>query len=99
LYGIHIFGEDAKEITATDNTMMIDTPYIKDIKEGDEFSIQWKVLNIFSEGRYKVTLTLADDLGDILDWYPDACRFTVRRLDRSSTSVLPPYEASFKKLK
>jgi hypothetical protein len=53
-------------------------------------TICWRVLNVFSDGTYTVTLTLVDGLYTTLDWFTEAATFVVKREDRSTTAVLPP---------
>ena len=91
IYGLHIIGQDGAEITAMNNRM-INAPDLKNIKIGDKVNIKWQVLNIFNDGQYTINLTLVDDAYKPLDWYIDAASFTVKRIERSTTSVLPPVE-------
>ncbi len=89
LFGLHILGQDSKEITAMNNRM-IQVPDLKGLKAGTEITFDWRVLNVFNDGLYYVSLTLVDDVGNTLDWFSRAATFTVKRVDRSTTSVLPP---------
>lgn len=89
IYGLHIMGQDGAEITAMNNRM-IQVPDIEHLQPGQEVHITWKVLNVFNDGVYYVMLTLVDDVANTLDWFVNAASFTVKRLDRSTTPVLPP---------
>ena len=89
IYGLHILGQDGLEITAMNNRM-IGAPDILNVLANSELTINWQMLNVFNDGIYSVTLTLIDDLNNPLDWYTEAVTFVVRRIERSTTSVLPP---------
>ena len=89
VYGIHIMGQDGAEITAMNNRM-IQAPDIEHLKPGQEVSFTWKILNVFNDGQYTVMLTLIDDVANTLDWFVRADEFTVERIERSTTAVLPP---------
>ncbi len=89
IYGIHIMGQDGAEITAMNNRM-IQAPDIANLVSGQEVSLTWKILNIFNDGQYAVMITLVDDVANTLDWLVQADEFTVQRIDRSTTAVLPP---------
>lgn len=89
LYGIHILGEDGKEITATNNRMISEKD-IEALGKGQEMLIRWEILNIFSDGKFYVTVTLADSISTVYDWYQEAASFTIKRSNRSTTAVLPP---------
>ncbi len=89
VYGIHIMGQDGAEITALNNRM-IQAPDVADLKSDQEVSFTWKILNVFNDGQYTVMLTLIDDVANTLDWFVHADEFTVERIERSTTAVLPP---------
>lgn len=89
IYGIHIMGQDGAEITAMNNRM-IQAPDIADLMPGQEVSFTWRILNVFNDGQYNVMLTLVDDVANTLDWLVCADNFTVERIERSTTAVLPP---------
>jgi ABC-2 type transport system ATP-binding protein len=89
VYGIHIMGQDGAEITALNNRM-IQAPDVTDLKPGQEVSFTWKILNVFNDGQYNIMLTLIDDVANTLDWFVRADEFTVERIERSTTAVLPP---------
>lgn len=93
IYGIHILGQDGAEITAMNNRM-VQAPDVEKIKAGSEVSFEWRMLNVFNDGVYSVTLTLIDDVSNTLDWITEAATFTVKRLDRSTTAVLPPLKVT-----
>jgi len=93
IYGIHIIGQDGREITAMNNRML-GVPDIKDLKVGDKLKFNWKMLNIFSDGKYSVMLTLTNGAYVSLDILNDAATFRVRRTQRSNTPVLPPVKVS-----
>ncbi len=97
LYGVHVSSQDGTEITAMNNRMLL-VDDVNHLKPGDEVTIRWRVLNVFNDGSYSVTLTLADDVANTLDWMTDATIFTVRRMQRSTTSVLPPVKVKAKKV-
>lgn len=89
IYGLHIMGQDGAEITAMNNRM-IQVPDVQGLQSGQEVQFTWRVLNVFNDGVYYIMLTLVDDVANTLDWYVRAASFTVKRLDRSTTPVLPP---------
>jgi ABC-2 type transport system ATP-binding protein len=93
IYGIHISAADGTEITAANNRML-DIADVKSLVKGDKLLLQWKLLNIFNDGTYSITITLIDDTANTLDWWVDATEFDVRRIQRSTTAVLPPIEAT-----
>lgn len=91
IYGLHVIGSDGVEITAANNRMLhVDD--IRGITAGERFSTRWTMLNVFNDGDYYVTLTYVAADGTTYDWYSKAHRFSVRRLERSTTAVLPPIE-------
>lgn len=95
MYGLHIASQDGSEITAMNNRM-INERDLKDLHKGSSVSITWKMLNIFNDGKYFITLTLVDEAGIAFDWYGDAAAFTVKRSKRSTTAVLPPVSVKYK---
>jgi len=97
LYGLHIFSPTGLELTATNNRLL-HFPDLKDLKRGDRIRLTWNVLNVFNDGRYSITLTLAGSNGTEFDWYNDAATFRIKRPDRSTTSILPPITTSAEKL-
>lgn len=89
IYGLHIIGQDGTEITAMNNRML-NKPDVMNVKAGSRLDFEWKILNIFNDGDYLVNLTLVDDAYNALDWYVEAATFSIKRIDRSTTAVLPP---------
>lgn len=89
LYGIHINSEDGKEIFATNNRM-IQKPDISTINGGESIQIHWEIQNIFADGKYFVTLTLADPVSVVYDWCQDIEYFVIKKESRSTTSIMPP---------
>jgi len=89
IYGIHVMGQDAAEITAMNNRM-IKVPDIEHLAAGESIEFEWRMLNIFNDGNYSIMLTLVDDVANTLDWYTHAASFEVKRFERSTTPVLPP---------
>lgn len=89
VYGLHIMGEDGRELTAMNNRM-INMPDLKNLKPGTEVELEWKVMNIFGDGKYYIMLTLVDGSYNPLDFFEDAASFTVKRKERSNTSIIPP---------
>lgn len=89
LYGIHVFSQDGKEITATNNRM-IQSEDAVNLKPGSKIDFHWNMLNIFNDGKYYISLSLVSDTSEILDWYTEAAWFSVKREARSTTSVIPP---------
>lgn len=92
IYGLHINSQDGKEVTAMNNRML-QLPDAQDAKKGQTIRFEWRVLNIFNDGVYFITVTFIDDVANTLDWYVNAAQFTVRRIERSTTSVIPPVTA------
>ncbi len=93
IYGLHIIGQDGAEITAMNNRM-INAPDVIKPKVGSTIEFTWKMLNVFNDGKYFVTLTLIDDVANTLDWYTKAEEFNVLRIERSTTPVLPPVDVT-----
>lgn len=93
LYGIHVVSADGKEITAMNNRM-IGEPDLQNVPAGARHTVRWQMLNVFNDGNYTVSLTLADGRENTLDWYNEAVGFTVKRAERSTTDVLPPISVS-----
>ncbi len=89
VYGLHIFSDDGSELTAVNNRLIL-APDIENLSAGDKLQIEWEVLNIFNDGKFKITLTLVDNSGSAVDWNNDAATFVVKRPDRSTTAILPP---------
>ena len=89
LYGIHVTSQDGKEIVATNNRM-IQSDDVTSLVSGKKLQFHWKMLNIFNDGKYYVTLTLVNDNSEILDWHTEAAWFAVKRIARSTTAVIPP---------
>lgn len=95
IYGLHIMGQDSAEITAMNNRM-IQIPDVENLTPGQEIQFEWRMLNIFNDGNYTVMLTLVDDVANTLDWYTYADTFSVKRMDRSTTAIMPPVTVSTK---
>jgi ABC-2 type transport system ATP-binding protein len=91
IYGIHIHSEDGTEVTAMNNRMMR-VPDLNSLVKGEKIHLRWKILNIFNDGKYSVSLTLISEDSTTLDWIVSATSFIVRRLERSTTAVFPPIE-------
>jgi ABC-2 type transport system ATP-binding protein len=95
IYGLHVNGQDGVEITAMNNRM-IQMPDVKELTPGMEIEFEWKMLNIFNDGNYSITLTLVDDVANTLDWFVGVATFSVKRQDRSTTAVMPPVSVTYK---
>lgn len=89
LYGVRIVAEDGAEVIAIDNRT-IEAPDITDVAAGKAIKLQWKILNVLSDGDYSVTLTLTDDSELVFDWFTNAQGINVSRARRSYAAVLPP---------
>jgi ABC-2 type transport system ATP-binding protein len=98
IYGLHIFSSDGTELTATNNRM-INEPDIVSLTQGDEVQLVWEMLNIFNDGKYVLQLTLVDSTNTVFDWYNEAATFTVKRMERSTTPIIPPIKVTTKMLK
>lgn len=96
IYGLHVIGQDGQEITAMNNRM-IKEPDVASVVPGQEINFTWRILNIFNDGKYSITLTLVDDVANNLDWFTKAASFEIKRTERSTTAVLPPVKVSFTK--
>lgn len=97
IFGLHVIGADGVEITAMNNEM-IRVPAISRPRKGDKYSVDWQLLNIFSDGNYTITLTLIDGLSNTLDWRIDVGSFTIKRAERSTTAVFPPLSVNVRRL-
>jgi ABC-2 type transport system ATP-binding protein len=89
MYGIHIVSSDGNDVTAMNNRM-IEQPDLRNLKKGDDVEFTWKMLNVFNDGKYYLTLTLVDEAGIAFDWFTEAASFKIERTERSTTAVLPP---------
>lgn len=89
IFGLHIIGPDGNEVLAMNNTM-INEPGIVMAKSGEVYNIEWSLLNIFNDGLFTVNATLVDSHFNALDWWPEASKFAVKRLERSTTAIFPP---------
>lgn len=98
VYGLHVASTDGQEIMALNNRM-IHSDDIISVKSGDLITIRWEMLNIFSDGRYDVTLTMVKPNGDVIEWHNEICSFTIKREERSTTAVLPPITVSLERKK
>lgn len=98
MYGIHIISQEGNEITAMNNRM-IQQPDLRKLEAGSIIEVTWDMLNIFNDGKYYVTLTLVDEAGTVFDWFSEATSFTVKRMRRSTTAVLPPLNVRSKVIK
>ena len=95
VYGFHVVAQDGSEITAMNN-QMIQAPSVEGLKPGQEVDFEWRMLNVFNDGKYSITLTLIDDSATTLDWLTEAASLTIKRLERSTTAILPPVSVSYK---
>ncbi len=93
-YGIHIVGQDGNEIAAMNN-QMLRLPDVMNVETGKVIFFEWKIDNIFSDGKYFITLTLADGK-EVLDRYEEATSFRIKRTERSTTTILPPLSVEFR---
>lgn len=96
IYGVHIIAPDGTEVTAMNNRM-INKPDIDNLNAGEKYSICWNMLNVFNDGKYTITITLIDDVGNTLDWWLEASGFTIRRIERSTTAIFPPLDVAVNK--
>lgn len=94
IYGLHFEAQDGTEVTAMNNRM-VNMPDLTDVRKGSEVTFAWEVLNIFNDGNYFINLTLVNDTGEAFDWYMGAAKFSVKREERSTTSVLPPLKVTY----
>jgi ABC-2 type transport system ATP-binding protein len=95
VYGFHVIGADGVEVTAMNNRMM-NLDDIKDPEPGSQIDFQWKMLNVFSDGKYSVLLTLVDGSYAQLDYFENAVQFRVKREERSNTAIFPPVDVKYK---
>ncbi len=89
IYGLHVKALDGQEVTAMNNRM-VGAPDITNLVEGESVTVEWRMLNVFSDGKYNIQLTLVDASGQVMDWFDNAKSFRVKRVERSTTSVMPP---------
>jgi len=95
VYGFHVIGADGVEVTAMNNRMM-KVNDIKDPQPGSQIDFQWKMLNVFSDGKYSILLTLVDGSYAQLDYFENAAQFRVKREERSNTAIFPPVEVEYR---
>lgn len=96
IYGIHVFSADGKELTAMNNRM-IGAKDLENVKKDETVDVSWELLNVFGDGEYYVTLTLVDGSGRVFDWYNEAKKFKVKRIERSTTNIIPPITTKVKR--
>lgn len=69
---------------------MIRVPDVRSVKAGSKIKFEWRMLNILSDGKYTVMLTITDGAYNQLDYIEEAATFRVKREERSNTAVIPP---------
>jgi len=94
-YGFHIWREDGYELIGMNNRMLR-KPDIKKVKASSTVIFTWRTPNIYSQGKYYLTLALADGVGNMLDRFEEATSFVVKRLEHSNTSISPPIDVEYK---
>jgi ABC-2 type transport system ATP-binding protein len=95
IYGLHVTSQDGSDVVVTNNRL-VHKDDVRNLSSGSEIKFLWKMLNVFNDGKYYITLTLVDDGTTAFDWYNDASHFTVKRTERSMTSVMPPLAVEYK---
>lgn len=95
--GLHVAAQDGVEIVALNNRI-IQQDDITHLQKGDTHELTWRMLNVFNDGNYFITVTLVDDTMSVLDWWVKAAKFSVKRPERAPTSVLPPTTVAYKAL-
>jgi hypothetical protein len=94
IYGLHIVAQDGVEVTAMNNRMLHQQD-LAPLEAGSRVVFSWKMLDIFNDGKYFITLTLVNDAGIAFDWFTDAASFIVKKPTRSTTAVLPPVSVKY----
>lgn len=94
MYGLHIISQDGKEVMAMNNRM-IGKPDLTNLIPGVSVSFTWEILDVFSSGQFSITLTLVDSAGIAFDWYTEAVTFIIKKIERSTTPILPPVKVKY----
>jgi ABC-2 type transport system ATP-binding protein len=78
LVGIRIRSSSGQSITGTNS--QFEKVVIPNLRKGDSIQIEWKVPNIFSDGRYFIDPSVAYGVGvRVADWWDEAQEFTIRK--------------------
>ncbi|HET7302160.1 MAG TPA: ABC transporter ATP-binding protein [Candidatus Saccharimonadales bacterium] len=68
------------------------------LKKGEQFTVSWRVPNIFNTGRYYVDCTIAHDQATMVsDRWPDATSFSVGRIDNNPYPIWVDAELTYNK--
>lgn len=65
------------------------------VHAGEKYTVKWRIPNIFPDGKYFVNTSAerADGITEC-DWLEEACRFTVRKDERTPYPAQPPISVS-----
>lgn len=89
IFGFSIKNADFLQLAGT-NTMRKSIE-LAPLKAGEEFTVKWRVPNMFNAGRHYVDCTIAHDQAtQVSDRWPDATSFTVARLEDNPYPTYPP---------
>lgn len=94
-YGIMISNEAKQPILGT-NSKIENVP-VKSLKANQQVTLNWKIPNIFNEGKYFVELVLMyNSVTEVADWWENAKSFSITNEKRTPYIVNPPTEFSIK---
>ncbi|MBL8030704.1 MAG: ABC transporter ATP-binding protein [Candidatus Doudnabacteria bacterium] len=73
------------------NSKLLKRP-VPPLKAGETIKLEWRVPNVFKDGKYSVdpAITLQD--GEICDWWDDAATFTTKKNDHIPYVIAPDIE-------
>lgn len=69
---------------------------IKDLKKGEEFSVEWRIPDVFNDGVHFIDPAVVYKGGSqVADWWEEAVKFTVLKQDRTPYLVNPLIQCNF----
>ena len=95
--GIRIRSSTGQAIAGTNSE--IEHVNIKDLKNGEHFTLTWKFPNVFSDGNYIVDIVMAYNNGTIVaDWWDEASSFGVKKARQIPYHIDLDYQLNFEQL-
>lgn len=90
LYGMTIKNQQDEGLLGT-NSRIIRKETKESIRAGDTIELNWSLANIFNEGTYIIEPAISNPVNmDVIQWWDDAARFTVRHEQKTPYKVAPP---------
>jgi len=96
IFGFSVKDDQFQQITGQ-NTIRKQIK-IEPLKKGEQFTVSWRMPNIFNTGRYYVDCTIAHDQAAMVsDRWPDATSFAIGRIDNNPYPVWAPADLTYNK--